>query len=113
MDAIPKSPVTISDRNRHRLGIRPSDPTSIFPFTMPLLLPAAQTPQLCERAKAEISARVLGCETRAIGEDVDVLHGRELSGGHVSEVGEGDSRHWEGENINVRVAESVSIDGHR
>ena len=61
---------------------------------------------------ADISARVFGCKTRAIGEDVEVLHGCKLSGCHTPEVGGGDRGHWEGKDFDVRVTEMVSIDGH-
>ena len=44
---------------------------------------------------------------------MDVLHGCKLSRCHALEIGGGDVGHWEGEDIDVGVAENVSIDGHR
>ena len=42
-----------------------------------------------------------------------MLHGCKLSRCHALEIGGGDVGHWEGEDIDVGVAENVSIDGHR
>ena len=43
---------------------------------------------------------------------MDVLHDCKLGGRHALEVGGGDGRHWEGKDLDVRVAENVSINGH-
>ena len=61
---------------------------------------------------ADISARVVGCETRAPAEDVDVLHDCKLGGCHALEVRGGDGRHWEGKDLDVWVAKSVSNKRH-
>ena len=108
-----ESPVAVSDRNRHHPRVWSPNTTYTSPITSLFLLHPTQTAQLCECAVADISARVFGSETRAVGEDVDVLHFCKLSGCHTFEVGGGDSGHWKGEDLNIGIAESMSVDGHR
>ena len=110
---IAESPVAVSDRNRHRPRVWSPNPTHTSPITSLFLLHPTQTAQFCERAVADISARVFGSETRAVGENVDMLHVCKLSGCHALEVGGGNVGHWKGEDLNIGIAESMSVDGHR